>query len=452
MLINLLKKNAGIGVDPVLTALGASHRLALREGQKENKSKQEWEVKMKKWSVISVLIIVSILLVSAIHVTIASTNTAQTSVPIGFSAQLSLSSSQVSTIWPNLPSVQALEHLNCTFIYNSADFGKIDNSSQLQFNPTGRVSPPIMSNYTTYEPSMQTGKVTLDPNIWLQINSTAWIQVPFSLLTSTNTTDIPTPVAAIAPETSQGVQSPDATTPNTWAMGLYDNPASIAGSTPVLGVFSYGEFADNFKPSSSGAYLFSDILSMDDGAYIWQIGMVYLDNVGYEIVIQAQLNDVQEHASAYFVYPQLNQLYSEFIEYNANMKDWTFYWNQQTNGFVYNDGETKILTGNQPSVCCESNDVTGSDFNNCFYNIGGTYGSDYLAAVGFFYGGNWVPFYPTDPVPWASSYYGGSFEYNQLFNIGIQPGIGVGFRSYSTEQLTFSYPITQVPMGTSFWS
>lgn len=407
---------------------------------------------MKKMSSISVLIIISILIVSVIHITGANTVAIQTSVPTGVFAQVPLSNSQISTIWPDLPSVQTLEQLNCTFTYNSADFGQT-SMSPLQSNPTGRLLPFTVTNYTTYVPCMETGTICLVSNIWLQMNATEWIQVPIDLLMSTNNTDIPSPPTAIASSTPQGVQSPNSLVSN-WAIGLYSNPATIDPTSPVLGAFSFGQFPTNFNPQS-GAFLWSDILSVYDGDYIWQIGMILQQGQNPQVIVEGWKNGLQYY-DPYYVSMQYDQFYSEYIQYNPYISNpcWQFYWNQQNSGFQINDGKTSIISGNQPNVCAESNDGNNADFNNCYWWVGGYSGEYYLAAIGYVYGETWTPVYPGDPVPYAWSYLGGNQILNNLdFAIGAQPPtINFGCQVGLTETLQFGPNIIYQQYGTVLWT
>ena len=161
---------------------------------------------------IGLLLVLSLLLAPAMQIIIANADTEQpqnTAVSGVSFAPLPLSNSQISTIWPNLPSAQTLLNSNSTFIFDSAEYGQIASSGpgqpQIPPNPTGHLLPFTVTNYTAYVPSMLTGLIYLVPSIWLQINnSTRWIEVPINLLLSTNQTDIPAPTA---PSVSTGTQS-----------------------------------------------------------------------------------------------------------------------------------------------------------------------------------------------------------------------------------------------------
>jgi hypothetical protein len=161
---------------------------------------------------IGLLLVLSLLLAPAMQVIIANADTEQpqnTAVSGVSFAPLPLSNSQISAIWPNLPSTQTLLNSNTTFIFDSAEYGQIASSGPghlpIPPNPTGHLLPYTVTNYTAYVPDMMTGVISLVPNIWLQINnSTRWIEVPINLLLSTNQTDIPAPAA---PSVSTGTQS-----------------------------------------------------------------------------------------------------------------------------------------------------------------------------------------------------------------------------------------------------
>jgi hypothetical protein len=178
---------------------------------------------MKKMRTIGLLLVLSLLLAPAMQIIIANADTEQpqnTAVSGVSFAPLPLSNSQISTIWPNLPSAQTLLNSNTTFIFDSAEYGQIASSGPghlpIPPNPTGHLLPFTVTNYTAYvpntctgaagyEPSTLTNSIILVPSIWLQIdNSTRWIEVPINLLLSTNQTDIPAPAA---PSVSTGTQS-----------------------------------------------------------------------------------------------------------------------------------------------------------------------------------------------------------------------------------------------------
>ena len=258
-----------------------------------------------------------------------------------------LSNTAIESLWPNLPPQR-----------NYGQQGQmLDRHARLR--KTGRIhrrlcveassyvsdariaAEPIM-NYTSDVPAMLTGGVLRDvPSIWLQYNETIWVQVPIDLLMATR-------AATAQPQ-------PETTTPNnTWALGIYSNPALIAGSNPVYGAMTFGAW-DNYNPSSSAEYHYSDILSVYDGTYKWQLCMGE-DINGKFVEIQGWLGTSMVYWSTTRPSVTEGTLYNEYIKYNPQYRQWESYWNFQLIGPRISDGQWCIQTGNQPNVCVESND------------------------------------------------------------------------------------------------
>ncbi len=376
-------------------------------------------------------------------------------------AGLTLTNSQISTIWPKLPSVDELRALDKVLIYDSAALGQKDSSSGLSMNPTATLQRPTIRNYTDcFPPSMETL-----PIIWIQIkDSTKWIQVPIDLLKLTNQTAIPTAEqSSVSTESFSSNQasarsiSPSILSQN-WALGIYANPAQICGGSTVYGAFSYGAWGD-YRPAQTSEFLYSDILSISDGVNIMQIGMC--KEYGYVPYVCAQIWRISDNTMIRNVVYNtgsitINQLYSQYIRYNTQTSRWEFYWNQQDSGLTFTDGRTYMLTGNQPNVCAESNDDTSSHFNYCTYNIGGMYDSThYLSAIGYLYGGGWHPYATTDSIPSAYTYYGGSTAHSVIFGVGKQGPMswfGEQKKSGQTyEALTMGHNIAVPGDGSQIW-
>jgi hypothetical protein len=70
----------------------------------------------------------------------------------------------------------------------------------------------------------------------------------------------------------------------TWALGAYANPAQITNGTQVTGVLSYGSWGF-WHNSSIDFYLGDDVLTMYDGATIWQIVEQQFGN-SYSVVVE----------------------------------------------------------------------------------------------------------------------------------------------------------------------
>lgn len=83
-----------------------------------------------------------------------------------------LTNSEIQSMFPNLPTATQLWNGNgvgCGFVDTSTDFS----------NSSG-----IISNDTDYSMNYLTGELTQNINIWLQYNSTVWINVPQTMLQS----------------------------------------------------------------------------------------------------------------------------------------------------------------------------------------------------------------------------------------------------------------------------
>jgi hypothetical protein len=374
-------------------------------------------------------------------------------------AGLTLTDDQISKIWPNLPSVDELLKMESVAKCDSADFGKKLDTSLVATDPNAKLIEPVMRNYTNYMPHVK----AVVPFIYLQIKeSTQWVKVPVNLLWSTNVTAIPT--NHIAHSSVLGTSAASSSQPkvatledDNWAIGIYTNPAQLYSGT-ILGAFSYGEFGA-FSPTEADEMLFSDILTVADNTNNLQIGMI--TEYGYYPMVcmqywnraNGQLVDMETKDIGI---PTYNTLYSEFIRYNLQTSRWEFYWNQQDTQYYVTDNQNCILKGNQPSVCAESNSGTESHFTNCQFNIGGMYGTNYLAAIGFHWAGNWVPYYSTDTVPTANAYHGHSTANNVIFWVGGQGPMswfGEQLKTGQTkEALTLGHGITVPSDGTSIWT
>lgn len=259
-----------------------------------------------------------------------------------------LSNTAIESLWPNLPTAEELWDSKVKCWIDMRDYGKLDASTDVSaleassYVSDARIAAEPIMNYTSDVPAMLTGGVLRDvPSIWLQYNETIWVQVPIDLLMATR-------AATAQPQ-------PETTTPNnTWALGIYSNPALIAGSNPVYGAMTFGAWG-NYNPSSSAEYHYSDILSVYDGTYKWQLCMGE-DINGKFVEIQGWLGTSMVYWSTTRPSVTEGTLYNEYIKYNPQYRQWESYWNFQLIGPRISDGQWCIQTGNQPNVCVESND------------------------------------------------------------------------------------------------
>jgi hypothetical protein len=374
-------------------------------------------------------------------------------------AGLTLTDNQMSKIWPNLPSVDELLKMETVAIYDSADFGKEIDTSLIATDPNARLQKPVMRNYTDYMPQVK----AVVPFIWLQIkDSTQWVNVPIDLLWSTNVTAIPT--NRIAHSSVSDTSTPSSSEAkvmtlldDNWALGIYTNPAQLYSGT-ILGAFSYGEFAD-CSLTEADEFIYSDILTVADSVNNMQIGMISESGM-WPYVCMQHWNRSTGTLTRMAVYDigtiAYDTLYSQFIRYNNLNSRWEFYWNQQDTEYYVTDGQSSILKGNQPSVCAESNSGTESHFTNCQFNIGGMYGTNYLAAIGFHFNGQWKPYASTDTVPTANAYHGNSRNNSVVFWVGEQGPMSWFGEQKKTgqtkEALTLGDDITVPGDGASIWT
>lgn len=428
--------------------LGACHRLALREGQKENKKEftKNGGINIKKMQTIAVLIVLgmllSILIVPLTQIVTAEVSSEETmqlsSVEANLFKQVSLSTSSIHATWPNLPTAQMLWNSTSKFYVNTAEIGQPDPSAPAPSLSSGHINSWQFENCTVDLPNIITGSiVTNTPIIWLQYNSTIWIQVPITLLTSSNQTVASTVTAA------------------SWAIGLCTNPASIAGSNAVTGAFSYGEYSlYGGSEYGTGGYLWSDILTVFDGTYLWQLGMLTTYTSGMEV-------EVTEYTAAgslvqwwpETVIASYDTMYGICTYYNPSSQEWEFYWNSEYVGPAISDGKTSIETGNQPAVCEESNDMNSGDFTYTNNYIGLNSGGYFNAAIGYQWGGNWYPTSAGTDVPQATCYYGGN-ESGVIFWVGTegpQSSWPYGEEEANVESLYLGYGVSVPGSGSQLW-
>lgn len=298
-----------------------------------------------------------------------------------------LTDSEVKTNWPNLPTAKEIW---------DTYWGKPPGVWYVNTQEASAAVMASIANYTSNEPDYLIGGVSYNENhIWLQYNSTIWIQVPMFLVKTPSTTDSqpPAPSAPAAP-----VQN--------WAIGLYANPSQIAGTTPVYGAMTFGGWGNYNPPANCYAGL---VLTVCDGPDKFQVVM-HRNTTGYYAVAQEFSSQGKIYDQSIRVYPTIGTLYNEYIRYQTDPTKlgWEFYWNFQLVGPRVNDGYQTIVSNvYQPNVVFESNDGEASDFSNFQINVGGIVNNQYWAAVGYLYNGAWTPFSLSDSVPSAYVYYGG---------------------------------------------
>jgi hypothetical protein len=271
----------------------------------------------------------------------------------------------------------------------------------------------VVANCTSTTLNYQTGQYVYNlPTIWLQYNSTIWVQVPYDALQ----TSAQPYATAISQVTNQAPSNSPMVSSTTWSIGEYDNPQDITGSYPVEGAVSYGEWTKNSFGAESADYLGTDVLSVYTNDNLWIQAIMQVTPSGLSLYyniwnFNTHTYSVPSQPITVPGSPNLNQLYNLFIQYSGN--NWELFWNQ-INFYQFQDtnpGE-RIVTGAQSNVVIESNDITQSDFNGYSTTFGGTYlyngNTYYLPAIGFLYNNNWGPINSGNTAPAAYTYVGGN--------------------------------------------
>jgi hypothetical protein len=389
---------------------------AEREQKKKKDNKTE-ENKMKKMLLslsISVLLLLSLLAFSSPQLLTAkaansSTNSGTPAPTVG---QVPLTNAEIKADWPNLPTAQELWNSNVSCEYIDLNFnGKVQSSDTGMPAPEAPTVMNLLStivNCTVTTPNYYSGGFSTCPQIWEQYNSTIWVLVPLQYLPTSNSNTSPTPQSA-----------------TTWAIGAYQNPATLTSSA-VTGACSFGEFTQSTFGSGSD-YLGVCVVTVETANLVYQ--MVMQLNASGQFLINQVINPttgqlVQAPQTESISGAALNTLYSTYIEYVTGI-GWVFGFNSVGVWSYKGDSSTQILTGNQPTAVVETNDFSQNDFASWSTQIGGTYtatnGTQYpLPDACYLFNGNWYPYQAgqNDPQTWA--YLGG----NQLGTWGSVGGQG----------------------------
>ena len=352
---------------------------------------------------------------------------------IAVSTWTPLMDSQIKADWPNLPTAKE--------IWNTY-WGKPPGVWYINTQEASAATVASIANYTSNEPDYLNGGISVNENhIWLQYNSTIWIQVPMFLVKTPTTTDSPQPTVPSTP--AAPVQN--------WAIGLYANPSQIAGSTPVYGAMTFGGWGNYNPPANCYAGI---VLTVCDGPDKFQVVM-HRNTTGYYAVAQEFSSQGKIYDQSIRVYPTIGTLYNEYIRYQTDPTKlgWEFYWNFQLVGPRVNDGYQTIISNvYQPNAVFESNDGEAADFSNFQINVGGIVNNQYWAAIGYLYNGAWTPLSLSDPVPSAYVYYGG-VTFPGSFSVGSSAPPFPYFGEYSSgaEKLTIGYNIQPPPLYQQLW-
>lgn len=305
-----------------------------------------------------------------------------------------LTNAQITAEWPNLPTAKQLYANDvCACIdlqYCGKQVSSMNDSMPNPNSPTVVNMSAIIVNCTTTEVNYLSGAVTVEPQIWLQYNSSIWVQIPSQYLTST-TTDV----------------NPDEGS-TTWALGMYANPQQITGSYAVSGVATFGEFSQSTFGSSSSDYLGTNVLTVCSGDYVYQ-EIMQLTPSGQSIYYNMfNLITGAKTGGPVDLTPgaTLGQQYDMYIKYNQG--EWQLWWNLILMAVFPNDPDTTVITGNQANTVVETNDFTPGDFSGFSTAIGGTEDGYPLCAAVYLYNGAWKPSNPGDYAPAGYVYLGGT--------------------------------------------
>lgn len=137
-----------------------------------------------------------------------------------------LTASDIAKAWPNLPSATQIYNSGYCSIVNLNTFGKsVPINATTGFPESSGINPnssscydasSVIANCTSTSLNYQTGQyVSNVPTIWLQYNSTIWVQVPYNDLK----TSVQPYATAIAQELGNGTSTSPMTTTPTWSIG-----------------------------------------------------------------------------------------------------------------------------------------------------------------------------------------------------------------------------------------
>jgi len=265
----------------------------------------------KKFSLLLTLTLLIILVTPLIQANAIDSSTDDV---VELGQKVPLSNDQIKKMWPNLPTAkQIYGNEGCVVIdlrYCGKQVSSMDESLPDPNSPTVfDVTSTIVNCTTTVADYLNGGLRVNSPQIWLQYNSSIWIQVPSKYLQTTMTSK----------ESKQQSE--------TWAVGMYANPQQIAGDYDVWGVCTFGQWnSETF--GTSGMYLGTDVLT------------VCSTNIGYQFVMQlspagravvyniwnASTNEQIGSGGWYITDANTGQLYNMYIRYDTS-SGWQGWWN-----------------------------------------------------------------------------------------------------------------------------
>lgn len=374
-----------------------------------------------------------------------------------------LTPSEIAAAWPNLPSAKELYDTDSLMI----DLRYAGKQSTLANGLPGGLLPDpnsqtvydmssLIANYSSDDPIFDFGIIVQNnPHIWLQYNSTVWVEVPAKYL-QTSVEPYATAVRQILNARKPDAIVSQAANASHWAVGEYDNPFDITNGARTMGIISYGEWTQPTLGSDPSYYTGVDVLSVLTISNYWLQDVMALTQSGMNLAINIwngtdrSLTFAQTFTPwvSHGWTPSLNTMYNLYMTKIGSM--WYFCWN---NSLFYAYGDPKGLgpalvydIGNQSNACVESNDFVQSDwtgFNTLIGNYTYSNGAYHcLPAIGFYFNNNWYPVNVGDPCPAA-------YEYNAshwvdgwfpwpLGTGNHQPPVWVGGTTYSIGEGTAS--------------
>lgn len=367
--------------------------------------------------------------------------------------KITLTNEQINAAWPNLPNAKEIYGKDICLVIDLNYCGK--QASSMNSLPDAN-SPTVIDlastivNCTTTVVDLMHGKILYNtPQIWLQYSDSVWILVPSKYVP-----------AVSQPLSEQQTDASGISVGNTWAIGASANPADVAGSNPVMGVVTFGQWTTNTF-GSPNTFTATDCLTMSTDSVCYQIAMVQSPS-GRSLV----MNLWDPHTLQLFTTPQTTwpssisngQLYNMYIKYNIYPTRWELWWNFTPIWLVTGDPCSQILTGNQANAVVESSSFNQYDFQGFSTNIGGYINGYPVAAIGYLFNGNWVPAYQGDPTMTGYTYIGGNSCPAWGFGVGSQAppltwgSLNIGESSSSRDKLTVGAGISRPGHGTMLWS
>lgn len=350
-------------------------------------------------SVLSIVLLVSLPAFSATPMlgAKATNNNADSAIP-ALGQKIPLTNDQINAMWPNLPTANQLYGNElCAVIdlrYCGKQVSSMDEALPDPNSPTVIDMNSTIVNCTTTLPDYLHGGVIVNsPQIWLQYNSSIWVQVPSQYLQTTVT-----PTGAVQQQ------------PTTWAVGMWANPGEITDPYDVWGVCTFGQWRWTTF-GGAGMYLGTNVLTVCSRDNIGYQEVMQLDPGGRSIVYNVWNLTSGNHVkgqSPYITNANTGQMYNIYIRYTTGA-GWQLWWNFTLMWSFTFDPSTLVMKGSQANTVVETNDFNSSDFSGFVTNIGGSDGHGHpVCAAVYLFNGSWKPSAHGDYAPAGYTYLGGA--------------------------------------------